>query len=162
MSLRELMHWGRPKEKEEVQAVSNLRTRMDQLFDSFFTDRDFPEFSLLKDNPLKDFSPSMDISENDTHYTINAELPGLDKGDIKLEVDGDYLVVSGEKKEEADSEKDKVYVRECSYGSFKRLFRLPENLQTEDIKADFNKGVLHINIPKGPETGGQTKKIEIA
>jgi HSP20 family protein len=71
------------------------------------------------------------------------------------------LSLKGEKKSERDEKKDTYHLVERSYGSFERLFRLPEGVNEEQIKADFNNGVLHVVIPKRPEAVKAEKKISI-
>jgi len=94
------------------------------------------------------FCPRVNISENHQDYSLVFELPGLDKGDIKISVAEGVLTVSGTRS--PDGEKDQSdYVRnEILYGSFERSFRLPDTIDSEKISADYQSGLLVIRLPK--------------
>ncbi len=103
-----------------------------------------------------------DISEKDGQYLLEAELPGFDKKDISVEVDGDMLTISASHSEERE-EKDRQgnYVRrERRFGSFARSFSV-EGIDTANIKADYQNGVLSLNLPKAAEVKPETQKITI-
>ena len=103
-----------------------------------------------------------DISEKDGEYLLEAELPGFDKNDINVEVDGDTLTISATHSEEnSEKDKDGNYVRrERRFGSFSRSFNV-EGIDTAKIKADYKNGVLSLNLPKAEEIKPETKKIAI-
>jgi HSP20 family protein len=104
-------------------------------------------------------SPRVDLTESDGSYEISAELPGLDEKNVEVVVDNDMLTIRGEKSEE-HSEKEKNYhLTERRYGAFQRCFRLPGNVDARRIRADFDKGVLKIDLPKTAES--KPKKIAI-
>ena len=105
------------------------------------------------------FNPSIDVEETDKDFKMKAELPGMDEGDIKLEVTDGLITLKGERKKEDKVEKDGYCWQESRYGSFERSFRLPEHVDAEKITAELKKGVLDITIPKNEET--EPKKIEI-
>lgn len=109
-----------------------------------------------------DFTPRVDIAETDSALTVHAELPGIDKKDVKITVnDGNILTIAGEKKrEEKTEDKEKNYMRiERSYGSFARSFTLPDNVSTENINAAFDNGVLTITVPK--KEPAKPKELEV-
>jgi HSP20 family protein len=94
--------------------------------------------------------PPVNVSETEQRYTVSVELPGMDAKDINIEIMGNQLTISGERKWE-EEKKGKEYHRvESQYGSFARTVTLPENvrLDRESIEAAFQKGVLEINLPK--------------
>lgn len=103
--------------------------------------------------------PSIDFSETDKDVMLKAELPGIDEGDIKLEVRDGMLTLTGERKREEKVEKKGYYREERRYGSFQRSFQLPEHTDPEKITAELKKGVLDIRIPKTEKA--TPKKIEI-
>lgn len=128
------------------------------LSNSFSTmlDRFFDEAVRSNQN----FVPSVDLKETDNAYEIDVSVPGMKKDDIKVELDGNTLQISGEKQQK-DEDKDKTYHRvETEYGYFHRSFNLPESAKTEDINAEYEDGVLKINVPKDKEKT-ETKKIDI-
>ncbi|MCK4500417.1 Hsp20/alpha crystallin family protein [Candidatus Babeliales bacterium] len=106
------------------------------------------------------WNPSVDVSENDDSYEINAELPGINRSNIEISVHSNVLSVSGEKKQEKEEQKKNYYRMERSYGRFQRSFHLPEDVNSEDIKAKYKKGVLTVTIPKSEEK--KPKEIEVS
>jgi HSP20 family protein len=95
----------------------------------------------------KTWLPAIDIEEKDGKYLVKADLPGLKKEDIHIELKGDYLTLRGERHAEHE-DKEKNYHRiERTYGSFQRSFRVPEGLTEKDIKAKYKDGTLELTIP---------------
>ncbi|MGA8010435.1 MAG: Hsp20/alpha crystallin family protein [Thiomonas sp.] len=106
------------------------------------------------------WSPRVDISEAPQAFTIKAEIPGVNKDEVKVNVDNGVLTISGERKQEKE-EKDKTFHRiERHYGSFSRSFSLPDNADGAATKATFKDGMLNLEIPK--KDGAAPKVIEIA
>ena len=103
--------------------------------------------------------PNMDISETDKVLEITAELPGLEKKDIELNVADNLLTIRGEKKNEREEKNKDYYPVERSYGSFARSVELPSGVKIEDIAAEIANGVLKITVQKPAPK--QAKKIEI-
>jgi HSP20 family molecular chaperone IbpA/Arc/MetJ-type ribon-helix-helix transcriptional regulator len=87
-------------------------------------------------------APAVEVRERDGNLVVSAELPGLNKDDVKVEVTGDGLVIQGERKREQEEERGGVHRSERSYGSFYRSIPLPEGANIEQAKAQFNNGVL--------------------
>lgn len=143
----------------------SFRNEMDRLFDrfGFASWPSFPSFpSLFEKSAGFSFNvPAVDVTEDDKGYKIEAELPGLDEKDIEVTVNGDLLVLKGEKRQEKEEKTKNTYVNERSYGSFQRVFSLPEGVDRSKIAADFSKGVLAVTLPKTAETQKQQKKVEI-
>eukprot|EP01121_Diplochlamys_sp_Union-15-3_P003909 TRINITY_DN13851_c0_g1_i1.p1 TRINITY_DN13851_c0_g1~~TRINITY_DN13851_c0_g1_i1.p1 ORF type:complete len:235 (+),score=43.55 TRINITY_DN13851_c0_g1_i1:44-748(+) len=111
----------------------------------------------------RDWYPKTDISETDEHVVIAAELPGIKKEDIQINVKEGMLEIKGEKKQESKFDnKNRKYSRvERSYGSFIRRLELPYDVKPEEIKAKFDHGVLTINVPKSaPNAEGTSVKID--
>ena len=94
-------------------------------------------------------------------YTLEMDLPGYDKADIKAELNNGYLTISGEKKQERKEEHKGSYFSEISYGSFSRTIPLPWDLKFDDAKADFENGVLTVFVPKSSDEQGKKRKISI-
>ena len=92
--------------------------------------------------------PTVDISETENGYEIRAELPGVSEDDVNVSVTDNVLTVKGEKRQEAETEGKNYRRVERRYGSFQRRFSLPTEVETDDIKAEFNGGVLTLSIPK--------------
>jgi HSP20 family protein len=93
------------------------------------------------------WSPAIEVKQKDGKLLMTAELPGLKKEDLKVHIDGDTLVVEGERKQEKEEKREGYYHSERSYGKFYRTILLPENAQTDQTAAQFNNGVLEVTIP---------------
>src|SRR5690606_25751339 len=92
-----------------------------------------------------------DVKETPTHFIITADLPGMKKEDIKLEVKDGVLSIKGEVKEEKEEKGEKFYMKERKFGSFERKFQLPKNVDWNKIKAEYKDGILNTLIPKREE-----------
>ncbi len=135
--------------------------------------RNFPEFSPLDffedfDKMMKGFEGetfskmSLDVYETEEAAFIEAELPGVRKEDININVEDGVLTISAEKNIEEEEEKGRKYfTKEIRHGSFKRAFEIPTYLNEEDIKAKFNDGILKVEIPRKEEEIKKNKKIDI-
>ena len=128
---------------------------MDSVFDNFFGDF----FNDTRTDMIRGWNPKVDILEEDDHIVLKAELPGVEKDKISIDVDGRVLTLKGERSIENEVKEDRYTLRERSYGSFKRSFTLPLETDSEKIKAEYKDGVLNLNIPK-PETS-KTRQITI-
>ena len=113
------------------------------LLGSFFND--FPSYNY---NPERRLVPLVDIYENDNKFFLEAQLPGIKKEDIKIEVENGKLFLSAESCKEKEINEDKYYRKEISKGKFVRSFYLPESVDKDSLKANFKDGVLKIEIPK--------------
>jgi HSP20 family protein len=107
------------------------------------------------------FVPKVDIVETPESYEVHVAAPGLSKNDFKIEVNDNYLTVSGERKF-SNEKKDKNYHSiETNYGSFSRSFTLPENTDASKINAKYNNGILELTIPKDEKKAlKQTIKVD--
>ncbi len=101
----------------------------------------------------------VDISEDETGFHIDAELPGIAKENVALNIEDDVLTIKAEKKVETDESKKNYHRIERSSGSFSRSFNLGEMIDQENISADFSNGILHVALPKAAPA---KKKKEIS
>lgn len=108
--------------------------------------------------PSINFSPAMDITEDEQGYHFALTLAGMKKEDIKIDIKNDVLTISGER-QFVKKDTHKVHTIESNYGAFTRSITLPENVKTEAITAEFTNGVLHVVVPKGEVA--KPKAIEI-
>lgn len=137
--------------------------RMEEVFEDFFR-RPFGRPwlpSLPKWFEGIEPSPSVDIFEEGDDIVVKTELPGMTKDDIEVNITENRITLSGEKKKEEKMEKKDYYRLERSYGSFRRSFDLPTEVQTDKAKASFKDGVLEVRIPKTEEAKKKVKKITI-
>jgi len=105
--------------------------------------------------------PKVDVSENENAYVLKAELPGVNKEDIKIDINNNALTLKGEKKFEEKTEKENHVRVERSYGSFSRTFALSDKVDTENVKASYKDGVLEITLPKKEEAKPREVKVEV-
>src|SRR4249920_4198250 len=106
-------------------------------------------------------APAINVAETKDAFEVTAELPGVDEKDIKVSLDDNQLVISGEKKAESTKEEKDWHVEERSYGSVYRSMSLPFEPEAGAIDAHFDKGVLHLTIKKPAKAIKTTKTIEI-
>jgi HSP20 family protein len=109
----------------------------------------------------RDLSVPLDIVEKEDRFVIRAAVPGVTPDDLNVSIESNVLTITGEIKREEESENDKVYCRECSYGTFTRSVRLPENLLVDQVEATFDNGFVAITLPKAPEEKPRSVKVPI-
>lgn len=116
------------------------------------------------DSPLTTaaFVPAVDIYEDDKKVMLKLEVPGIDEKDLDVSVENNTLTVKGERKFEAEEKEENFHRIERRYGTFFRAFTLPSTVQTENVKASYNAGVLKLELPKKPEAQPRQIKINVA
>lgn len=119
----------------------SLMRRMMEDMDQMFGGTD------LQTRGQRMWAPVIEVSERDNNLVVCAELPGLNKEDVRLEATDDALIIEGERKQENKSEEGGVHRSERIYGRFYRAIPLPDGAQAEQAKAKFNNGVLEVSIP---------------
>ena len=135
-------------------SVIPFASAVNQVFDDFL-----PGFFGRIDTPTVNFRPSVDIVEQDKQILVKADMPGLEKGNIKVTVDDGLLTIEGTRNE-TRKETDKGYVRsERFVGAFSRSFSLPAWADAGKIAADYKNGVLEVTIPK--TEAAKPKEIDI-
>jgi len=162
MTVRSLLPFGRsstPSRVGNLDPFTDMRREMDRLFDHFSGGWDLPQLS----EQSGFLAPKVNVSETEKGLELSAELPGIDEKDIELDVTDGILTLKAEHKEEKDEEdKDKRYhVVERSYGTFLRRFALPFDPDTDKVKADFEKGVLNVFIPRPEIEEKKATKITV-
>lgn len=135
--------------------------RFNRRVKKFFEDFDFPMFDWGFRWDSNVFTPRVDVTEDNDNLYVEADLPGIDKKDVKVSVTGDVLTISGERKVEQRDENKNYYRIERSSGSFSRSFTLPAEIDSEKISAEFKDGVLKITMPKTEEAKVVEKRIEV-
>ena len=101
------------------------------------------------------FAPAMDVRETDKEYQIKAELPGLEKDQVKLAFEEGVLTLSGERREQKEEKSARYHRMECAYGSFNRSVQLPGGVDTGKISAEMKSGVLTVHCPKSGNTNSR-------
>ena len=121
---------------------------MENLFDRYTKSMSWPQWGNQEIMTTGDWAPRVDISETDKEFVIKAEIPEVNKQDVKVTVDNGVLTIRGERKKEKEEKNKKFHRVERFYGSFSRSFTLPENADEAKIEASFKDGVLNLQIPK--------------
>ena len=106
-------------------------------------------------------APRLDMHESEQELTVEAELPGVDRADLDVRLDGDVLTISGEKRSRRDDKQHNAHLSECSYGRFQRSVQLPFRPEANDVQAEFDGGVLKLRMPKRPEVQEGSRRIEV-
>ncbi len=127
--------------------MASMRDRFNRLFD----DSLFPVGRGEESLGLSAWNPSVDIYEDDDSIVIKAEIPGVDRDNVQVDLKGRVLTLKGERKNDSEVKEDRFYRREMSYGRFERAFTLPAEVDADKIKADFKDGVLKVQVPKPEE-----------
>jgi HSP20 family protein len=128
---------------EPAREVDTLQNEVNRVFDAFFGNG--------PGTRVRRWVPAMDLVETDDHLVLRADLPGLTKDDVELEVKDGVLTVSGERKAEHEEKSEGFYRVERAFGRFSRSLTVPDGIDAEAITADFNDGVLEVRIPKPAE-----------
>jgi len=141
---------------EPFREFSTLQDRMNRLFRESYNDAGRDE-SLTTSS----FAPAVDVYEDEHKVTLKIEVPGIEEKDIDVRVENNTLTVTGERKIEKE-EKEENYRRvERQYGSFTRTFSLTQTVDTENVSASYDKGVLKINLPKKAEAKPKQIKVNV-
>jgi len=138
---------------------------MDRLFGDFSVGGSFApgfgrEFGRLADLETPTWLPQVEVFERNGKLNIRADLPGLSKDDIDVDITNDAVVIRGERQQEKEESGEGYYRSERSYGSFYREIPLPSGVNAEEANATFRDGVLEITVPV-PERQAQSRRIEI-
>ncbi|MFM8720122.1 MAG: Hsp20/alpha crystallin family protein [Chthoniobacterales bacterium] len=137
-----------------IREMESARNRMDRLFGRSLV-------PWTGDEPFtsSEWSPLVDVSEDDKEFTIKADLPEVKKENVHVTIEDGTLRITGERKFEKEEKGRRYHRIERSYGTFERSFVLPEGAKTDKLKAEFKDGTLQVHLPKAPEI--QTKAIEV-
>ena len=108
------------------------------------------------------WNPAVDVKETDSSFLISADIPGLTKKDISIEVSDDVLSITGERTEDNLEDSDLYHYRERSKGAFTRSFHLPDSVDEKKISANFKDGILNIELPKTKVIEPKSRKIKIS
>jgi HSP20 family protein len=107
------------------------------------------------------WSPRIDVVEREGQLMVHADLPGMSKEDVKIEVTEGMLTIEGERKEEKKEEREGYRYSECRYGSFYRCIPLPEGVDASKATAEFRKGVLEVTMPAAPRPEQKAHRVEV-
>jgi HSP20 family protein len=117
----------------------------------------WPEMARLEQ--ALEINPRIDVVDREAEILVRAEVPGIGRDDLTVELTGDLLTIAGERKQEETKEEGAYFRSEIARGSFSRTIRLPAEVALEETRADFKDGVLEIHMPKTQKT--ERRRIEV-
>jgi HSP20 family protein len=144
-----------------------MAEEMDRTFDRMFRDFGMPRRSWLSRSPFRLterqalWSPRVEAFQKGDRFIVRADLPGLKKDDIQVEVTGDAVTIRGERLGEHEENREGYFHSEREYGQFYRTIPLPEGVIADNAQASFNNGVLEISMPAAPAEATRGRRIEI-
>jgi HSP20 family protein len=148
--------------------MNRVAEDMDRMFESFgfgrgrFARRFWPELpERLAEPELAVWAPEIEVFEREGQFVVRADLPGLNKEDVRVDVTDNALIIEGERRIEQEERKEGLYRSERSYGRFSRAIPLPEGVDTEGVKAQFKDGVLEVRLPAPKRPAQRRRQIDI-
>ena len=140
---------------EPFTGLSTLQNQMNRLFhESMLHGRE-------DESPLTNWAPSVDIYETPNELVVKADLPDVTEKDIDVRIEDNLLTIRGERKFEKNLSEENYLRVERSYGSFSRSFSLPNTVNAEGIRAEYNNGVLTVSLPKREESKPRQVKVNV-
>lgn len=134
-----------------IREMMTMQSALDRLFDE--TWHPF-------EGRLSDFGLAIDVDENDQHYVVKTDLPGVLAENIHVHMDGDFLNIEAEIPEQVEEKQEgRTLMKERRYGKFSRRIHIPQPIRVDDVEANFENGVLALTLPKSPEV--QPRQIAI-
>lgn len=146
---KDLIKWA------QLPTISSMQEEMNRMFDRFFKGGESSDFGMTPAS----WAPPLDLSETADKVTVKAEIPGMDPKEIDISIQGDTLIIKGEKKEEKEEKGKNYYRMERRYGSFSRVVDLPASVDTNKVTAECKNGVLEITMQKKEEV--KPKQISV-
>lgn len=136
---------------------------MDRMLEDFFGRRTRPWWPerWFRTDEMELRPPTVDVFEEKDDIVVKAELPGIEKDNIDVNLTDRTLTIKGEKKKEEDIKEENYYRAERSYGSFLRTLELPNEVRAEKVKATFNNGILEVRMPKTEEAKAKEVKVKV-
>ena len=159
LTSRDTQRLGR-RERWSSRPMSMLERFADEI-DNVFGEFGFGRTRGLLGSGRDMWAPAVEMYQRNNEFVVRADLPGLKKEDVSIDVTDNDLTISGERRQEHESERGGVYRSERSYGSFYRTIPLPDGAMADQAKATFKDGVLEIRMPAPPEQVTRGRRLEI-
>ena len=134
----------------------SLMTDFDRIFDSMFS-HDLPQIP-----SAQSWTPAVDVNETETEFFLSADMPGLDKKDVSIDIHDGVITIKGERDIDNEKSTNGYRIRERQLGSFNRSFRLPDNVNEDKVAAKFKNGVLTVTLLKTKEILPEGRQIKIS
>jgi len=150
-----LGRWNRPDPFKELEEIGH---RFNRLFGGFPMIGEGSREAMT----VADWAPSVDITEDSKEYLIKAEIPEVDKKDVRVTVQEGVLTIQGQRRQEKEEKDKRVHRVERAYGTFVRSFSLPEDVAEDSVKAEFKDGMLWVHLPKAEKPKPKSIEVKVA
>lgn len=140
---------------QPFQEMGDLQRQMNRLFDDMVAPAD------RRDGVGALFSPAAELEENEDAYHLKLEVPGMEPGDINVDVAAEAVAITGERKSEQKTENKGMTRTEFRYGKFQRVIPLPGRINHQNVSADYKNGVLNLNLPKAEDEKNKVVRVNI-
>ncbi|MBE9076957.1 Hsp20/alpha crystallin family protein [Romeria aff. gracilis LEGE 07310] len=140
---------------QPFQEMGDLQRQMNRLFDDMVAPAD------RRDGVGALFSPAAELEENEDAYHLKLEVPGMEPGDINVDVTAEAVAITGERKSEQKTENKGMTRTEFRYGKFQRVIPLPGRINHQNVSADYKNGVLNLNLPKAEDEKNKVVRVNI-
>jgi HSP20 family protein len=144
------------KGKRQEYSIQDFQDEMNRMIENAFND-----LGLAEPKTGINWKPAIELNEKNGNFELKAELPGVNKDNIDVEVSDDYIAVRAETEEKKEEEAKNAYRSEFRYGKFMRTVPLPAEVEADNAKAEFKNGILTVTVPKSHKEQEKTKKIKI-
>jgi len=152
-----LVRWD-PFRSNTFRELEEINDRFNRFFDRLPVDRN----NVSEAMTVTDWMPTVDIAEDEKEYLIKAEIPEVDKKDVKVTVQDGVLTIQGERKKDKEEKGKRFHRVERFYGTFMRSFALPENAADDNIRAEFKDGMLMVHLPKVEKAKPKQVEVKVA
>jgi HSP20 family protein len=149
---------GESADASPFRTLERFANEVSRVFEDFGFGRGFSRVNAPSE--MMTWAPRVDVTQHNHELVVRADLPGLEKDDVKVNVADDAITIHGERHRAKDEERDGVYRCERNYGAFYRTIALPAGAMSDQAKASFKNGVLEIRMPAAPSAVG--RPVEIA
>ena len=163
---RDVQPWD-PSFASPFSWVDRMSDEMDRMFDRVYRDFGLPRRASLSRGlfgaPTRQglWAPRIEAFQKGDRFIVRAELPGMKKDDVQVELTDEALTIHGERRNEREEEREGYYHSECEYGAFHRTIPLPEGVIGESAEASFRDGVLEVRIQAAPSEANRGRRLEI-
>ena len=165
---RNVQRWGQSGyAANPFELMDRMSDEMDRVFNRMFREfgmprTSWPTTSLSRSSGGQQlWSPRIEAFQKGDQFCVRAELPGLKKDDVQVELSDDALTIQGERRQEHEEEREGIYHSERDYGQFYRVVPLPEGVIGESAQANFHDGVLEVTMKAAPEEANRGRRLEI-
>jgi len=138
--------------------LSRWEREMDRMMERFFDRRTFPRWP---ERAMEIAAPAVDLYDEKDEIVVKAELPGMDKENIEVNLSDHHLTITGEKKKEEEVKEENYYRSERTYGKFLRTLELPAEVHADKVKAAFKDGILEVRLPKTEAAKAKDIKVKV-